>query len=122
MNDISFQEGPATLSISDKVQIALDVAKGCQYLQEKRIIHRNISARSCFIVRNDLSNEDDEQFTVKIGEFGSASDLTISSDSEQCMLLDKNPELMRIKWCAPEAFLEGSKALTLESDIWYDEI
>ena len=40
---------PSHLNMGDLLVIALDVARGCQYLEENHFIHRDIAARNCLL-------------------------------------------------------------------------
>jgi len=48
---------------------ALDVAKGCKYLEENHFIHRDIAARNCLLTTKGPGR------TVKIADFGMARDI-----------------------------------------------
>ena len=51
------------------VQIALDVAQGCRYLEQQHFIHRDLAARNCLVSSKGADH------VVKIGGFGLAKDL-----------------------------------------------
>ena len=42
-------QGPSLLTLTEQVHIALDVAKGCRYLEQQHFIHRDIAARNCLV-------------------------------------------------------------------------
>lgn len=42
-------ERPSPLTMKDLIFCALDVAKGCRYMESKRFIHRDIAARNCLL-------------------------------------------------------------------------
>jgi len=44
-----FQDRAATLVMKDLLVAAMDVAKGCEYLEENHFIHRDIAARNCLL-------------------------------------------------------------------------
>ena len=48
---------------------ALDVAKGCRYMESKRFIHRDIAARNCLLSSKGPGR------VVKIADFGMARDI-----------------------------------------------
>ena len=48
---------------------AMDVAKGCQYLEENHFIHRDIAARNCLLTTKGPGR------VVKIADFGMARDI-----------------------------------------------
>ena len=44
-----FPQGPSLLTLTEQVHVALDVAKGCRYLEQQHFIHRDIAARNCLV-------------------------------------------------------------------------
>ena len=42
-------QGPSLLTLTEQVHVALDVAKGCRYLEQQHFIHRDIAARNCLV-------------------------------------------------------------------------
>ena len=42
---------PCLLNMGDLLVMALDVARGCEYLEAKHFIHRDIAARNCLLNR-----------------------------------------------------------------------
>ena len=42
-------QGPALLTMKELIDISVDVAKGCCYLEQVRFIHRDIAARNCLV-------------------------------------------------------------------------
>lgn len=57
------------LTMADLLHMALDVAHGCQYLEENHFIHRDIAARNCLLTTKS------EDRVVKIADFGMARDI-----------------------------------------------
>ncbi len=57
------------LHMSDLLQIALDVSRGCEYLESKHFIHRDIAARNVLLSTKDSGR------VAKIGDFGMARDI-----------------------------------------------
>ncbi len=42
-------QGPTLLTIVEQLQVAVDVAHGCNYLEQQHFIHRDIAARNCLV-------------------------------------------------------------------------
>lgn len=40
---------PSPLNLNDLVEISIQVADGCVYLEEKNYIHRDLAARNCLV-------------------------------------------------------------------------
>lgn len=55
--------------MKDLILIAIDVAKGCKYLEEHRFIHRDIAARNCLLTTKGPGR------VVKIADFGMSRDI-----------------------------------------------
>ncbi|EEC01164.1 leukocyte tyrosine kinase receptor, putative [Ixodes scapularis] len=60
---------PPSLTMTDLLNLAIDVAKGCQYLEDKHFIHRDIAARNCLLTTKGPGR------VVKIADFGMARDI-----------------------------------------------
>jgi len=105
LRDAKREHGPALLTLAEQVNVSLDVAKGCRYLELQHFIHRDIAARNCLVSSKGADR------VVKIGDFGLAKDL-YSSDYYQVEGQRKLP----VRWMAPEALLQGK--FTIEADIW----
>uniref|UniRef100_A0A3P8TCB2 Receptor protein-tyrosine kinase n=1 Tax=Amphiprion percula TaxID=161767 RepID=A0A3P8TCB2_AMPPE len=80
----------------------VQIAKGMNYLEENRIIHRNLAARNVFLKNN---------FTVQISDYGIA-DLLYPDDKKYFYNEVKTP----IKWMALESIL--FRRYTHQSDVW----
>ncbi len=93
------------MTLAEQVQVAIDVAQGCRYLEQQHFIHRDIAARNCLVSSKGADR------VVKIGDFGLAKDL-YTSDYYQVEGQRKLP----VRWMAPEALLQGK--FTMETDIW----
>lgn len=102
---VSLLQGPPLLTLTELLQIALDVSQGCAYLERQHFIHRDIAARNCLV-----SSKGSDR-VVKIGDFGLAKDL-YTQDYYQVEGQRKLP----VRWMAPEALQQGK--FTIESDIW----
>ncbi|KAG5888425.1 hypothetical protein JTB14_020200 [Gonioctena quinquepunctata] len=98
-------EKPSPLTRKDLVMIAIDVAKGCKYLEEHRFIHRDIAARNCLLTTKGPGR------CAKIADFG------MSRDVYRCDYYRKDGKAMLpIKWMPPEAFQDG--VFTTKTDVW----
>ncbi|TMS21065.1 ALK tyrosine kinase receptor, partial [Larimichthys crocea] len=62
-------EHPSSLTMVDLLNVARDIAKGCQYLEENQFIHRDIAARNCLLTCKGTGR------MAKIGDFGMARDI-----------------------------------------------
>ena len=96
------------------VQIALDFAQGCRYLEHQHCIHRDLVTRNCLVSSKGADR------VVKIDDFGLAKDL-YSQDYEQVRERDR---LYFISLhCVGErteevtSTMDGTRGL-IESDIW----
>jgi len=62
---------------------AVDIAKGCRYLEQNHFIHRDIAARNCLLTTKGPGR------VVKIADFGMARDIyryTISISSDDAYM------------------------------------
>ncbi|XP_076078504.1 uncharacterized protein LOC143048607 isoform X2 [Mytilus galloprovincialis] len=96
LNDITTQE---------LVLLCIDVATGCQYLEEHGCIHRDLATRNC------LLSEKGSRKIVKVGDFG-MSRLTGRTNYYR----KKGTALVPVKWMSPEAFIDG--VFTSKTDVW----
>lgn len=97
---------PDRLTNDDLIDICLDIANGCCYLEELKYIHRDLAARNCLV-----SSRKKENRRVKLADFGLARD--IYKDSYYKKL---NDSAMPLKWMAPECLIE--QRFSTMSDIW----
>lgn len=93
------------LSMKDLMFCALDVAKGCRYMESRRFIHRDIAARNCLLSSKGPGR------VVKIADFGMARDIY-----RQDYYKKGGRAMLPIKWMPPEAFLDG--IFTAKTDVW----
>lgn len=56
-------------TMRDLLHVAMDVAKGCRYMESRRFIHRDIAARNCLLSCSGPGR------VVKIADFGMARDI-----------------------------------------------
>ncbi|KAG4074940.1 hypothetical protein HA402_009365, partial [Bradysia odoriphaga] len=96
---------PSPLTMKDLVFCAVDVAKGCRYMESKRFIHRDIAARNCLLSSKGPGR------VVKIADFGMARDIYRSDYYRK-----GGKAMLPIKWMPPEAFLDG--IFTSKTDVW----
>ncbi|KAM9777843.1 ALK tyrosine kinase receptor [Neosynchiropus ocellatus] len=98
-------EHPSSLSMVDLLNVARDIAKGCQYLEENQFIHRDIAARNCLLTCKGPGR------VAKIGDFGMARDIYRASYYRK-----GGRAMLPVKWMPPEAFMEG--IFTSKTDTW----
>ncbi|XP_018579561.1 ALK tyrosine kinase receptor isoform X2 [Anoplophora glabripennis] len=98
-------ERASPLTMKDLVLIAVDVAKGCKYLEDNRFIHRDIAARNCLLTTKGPGR------CVKIADFGMSRDVYRSDYYRK-----GGKAMLPIKWMPPEAFLDG--LFTSKTDVW----
>jgi anaplastic lymphoma kinase len=63
------QERPSPLTMKDLLMCAMDVGKGCRYLEQNHFIHRDIAARNCLLTTKGPGR------VVKIADFGMSRDI-----------------------------------------------
>uniref|UniRef100_A0A3Q2Q090 Tyrosine-protein kinase receptor n=1 Tax=Fundulus heteroclitus TaxID=8078 RepID=A0A3Q2Q090_FUNHE len=96
---------PSSLTMVDLLNVARDIAKGCQYLEENQFIHRDIAARNCLLTCKGTGR------VAKIGDFGMARDIYRASYYRK-----GGRAMLPVKWMPPEAFMEG--IFTSKTDTW----
>jgi len=96
---------PSSLTMRDLLNAAIDVAKGCSYLEENHFIHRDIAARNCLLTSKGPDR------VVKIADFGMARDIYRADYYRK-----GGKAMLPVKWMPPEAFLDG--IFTAKTDIW----
>ncbi|CAM4976870.1 unnamed protein product, partial [Rotaria socialis] len=92
----------STLTESDMIQLALDVADGMDYLSDQKFVHRDLAARNCLVNANK---------TCKVGDFGLTRDIY-----ETDYYRRGGRSFLPIRWMAPESLRDG-RFDTL-SDVW----
>lgn len=98
-------EETSNLKMIDLINMALDVAYGCEYLEESKFIHRDIAARNCLLTSKEPGR------VVKIADFGMARDIYSSEFYRK-----GGRAFLAVKWMPPEAFLDG--IFNSKTDVW----
>ncbi|XP_056401565.1 leukocyte tyrosine kinase receptor isoform X1 [Hyla sarda] len=94
-----------SLTMTDLLNMARDIACGCKYLEDNHFIHRDIAARNCLLTFSGTGR------VAKIGDFGMARDIYRASYYRK-----GGRAMLPVKWMPPEAFLEG--IFTSKTDTW----
>ncbi|XP_070536976.1 tyrosine-protein kinase receptor-like [Ptychodera flava] len=93
------------LKMVDLLNIAMDITKGCEYLETERFIHRDIAARNIL-----LSSKGPDRI-AKIGDFGMARNIYRNDYYRK-----GGKAMLPVKWMPPEAYLDG--IFTSKTDVW----
>ena len=91
--------------MKDLLMCAMDVAKGCEYLEGHHFIHRDIAARNCLLTTKGPGR------VVKIADFGMARDIYRADYYRK-----GGKAMLPVKWMPPEAYLDG--IFTSKTDVW----
>lgn len=97
---------PSPLNMNDLLGICIDIAKGCEYLQNIHFVHRDLAARNCLVSSLDRSER-----VVKIADFGLTRGLYKQN------YYRKEGGLLPVRWMAPESLRDG--IFTTQSDVSY---
>lgn len=91
----------STLNVEDMVNMAQQIAAGCEYLASRGFVHRDIAARNCLVGTG---------YVVKIADFGLGRSLTESD------YYKTQGGVLPLRWMAPETVLYGK--FSSPSDVW----
>ncbi|XP_077974571.1 insulin-like growth factor 1 receptor isoform X2 [Styela clava] len=89
-------------SLSEKLEMAAEIADGMAYLAEIKYVHRDLAARNCLVSAEGV---------VKIGDFGLTRDVY-----ETDYYRKDSRGLLPIRWMAPESLRDG--VFDSQSDVW----
>uniref|UniRef100_A0A8C3K4N0 Tyrosine-protein kinase receptor n=1 Tax=Calidris pygmaea TaxID=425635 RepID=A0A8C3K4N0_9CHAR len=96
------------LTVTDLLDICLDICKGCVYLEKMHFIHRDLAARNCLVSEKKYESS---SRVVKIGDFGLARDIYKNDYYRK-----RGEGLLPVRWMAPESLIDG--VFTNRSDVW----
>ncbi|XP_067848326.1 proto-oncogene tyrosine-protein kinase ROS-like [Heptranchias perlo] len=96
------------LCADDLMDVCLDVAKGCTYLEKMHFVHRDLAARNCLVSMKEYNAANRK---VKIGDFGLARDIYKNDYYRK-----EGEGLLPVRWMAPESLIDG--LFTNQSDVW----
>ncbi|XP_075353451.1 proto-oncogene tyrosine-protein kinase ROS [Mycteria americana] len=96
------------LTVTDLLDICLDICKGCVYLEKMHFIHRDLAARNCLVSEKEYESS---SRVVKIGDFGLARDIYKNDYYRK-----RGEGLLPVRWMAPESLVDG--VFTNRSDVW----
>ncbi|KAM9563851.1 proto-oncogene tyrosine-protein kinase ROS [Guaruba guarouba] len=96
------------LTVTDLLDICLDICKGCVYLEKMHFIHRDLAARNCLVSKKEYESS---SRIVKIGDFGLARDIYKNDYYRK-----RGEGLLPVRWMAPESLIDG--VFTNRSDVW----
>ncbi|CAG2177030.1 unnamed protein product, partial [Oppiella nova] len=95
-----------TFLTQDLVQMALQIVSAIIYLHKRRLIHRDLATRNCFVQTSDQNS-----FLVKVADHALSRDLF--PNDYHCLGDNENRPL---KWLALESLVK--REFTQSSDVW----
>ena len=98
---------PPVLERGHLLKLSVDVARGFQYLQDCKYVHRDIAARNV-LVGGDC--------VAKIGDFGMARRLYNQEYYSQSASTEAGSWALPIRWMAPESYTDAT--WDLRTDVW----
>uniref|UniRef100_A0A8C1XPZ2 Tyrosine-protein kinase receptor n=1 Tax=Cyprinus carpio TaxID=7962 RepID=A0A8C1XPZ2_CYPCA len=96
------------LNLISLLDISLNAAAGCAYLERMHFVHRDIAARNCLV---SVRSYTDPERVVKIGDFGLARDVYKNDYYRK-----KGEGLFPVRWMSPESLTDG--IFNKYSDVW----
>ena len=85
--------------------MCIQICLGCQYLERKKYIHRDLACRNCLVAVRD------QEVLVKIADFG----LTRKIEDKNYYRV-QNETMLPVRWMAPESL--NNSIYTTQSDVW----
>ncbi|XP_025192296.1 ALK tyrosine kinase receptor-like isoform X2 [Melanaphis sacchari] len=93
------------IKLKDLLKIALDIAKGCVYLENLHFIHRDIASRNCLLSTTGRNR------VTKIADFGMSRDVYRNEYYRK-----DGQAMLPIKWMPTESLVDG--VFNSKSDVW----